>query len=149
MWFKPRKPQEVEDLLFFVKLQACASLLPLQQKEPNIKWTPKQIHSYKSSENQQVVTRLPPDPWVAGNSPVSSSRYPLDSASSLNLQLDYQETTQEGFTVNFSTTKLGKADEPPIQHIIPCPSYQSKCIYFPRVDLQKMNTKHRHCKKVV
>lgn len=34
----------------------------------------------------QLITCLPPEPWVAGNSPVSSSRYPLDSASNLNLQ---------------------------------------------------------------
>jgi len=39
--------------------------------------------NYRKKKENHI--RLPPEPWVAGNNPVSSRQNPLDSACSLNL----------------------------------------------------------------
>ena len=56
------------------------------------RWTMKTSES--TTNSYKLITRLPPEPWVAGNSPVSSSLNPLDSASNLNLHPSIKEIVQ-------------------------------------------------------
>lgn len=55
-------------------------------------------------------TRLPPEPWIAGNNPVSSRRNPLDSACCLNLHSSTHEEKKQHNSPTIDHNEINEMD---------------------------------------